>query len=167
VTCKAALALVLLACVQDDKTAPKVELKGCMEVEGISFKQGQTTKYTGNTYLLKLLFTNEKGDPVQPTPILNFVIYNGSEPYGKAQRIITKEQWKADAAKINKDNVAVNTIACDKKSGELWVAFVRESNINPKFDLSLEVKGVGTWTWKGVDGDSKWEAAPKGPDPKK
>jgi len=161
------LALLVPAAAQDDKALPKVELKGCMEVEGISFKQGQSTKYTGNTYLLKLLFTNEKGDPYQPTPTMNFVIYNGAEPYGKAQRIVTKEQWKADASKINKDNVAVTTIAADMKTGELWVAFVREANINPKLDLTLEIKGVGKWTWKGLDADAKWEAAAKGPDPKK
>lgn len=161
------LAVLAPAAAQDDKAVPKVELKGCMEVEGISFKLGQSTKYTGNTYLLRLLFTNEKGDPYQPTPTMTFVIYNGGEPYGKAQRIVTKEQWKADASKINKDNVAVTTIACDKKTGELWVAFVREANINPKLDLTLEIKGVGTWTWKGLDADAKWESPAKGPDPKK
>lgn len=165
---KTATCLLLLACLaQDDKATPKIELKGCMKVEGISFKQGQTTKYTGDTYLVKILFTNEKGDAVQPTPILNFVIYNGNEPYKKAQRIVRKEQWGADVAKINKETVADNTIACDKKTGELWVAFVREANIDPKIDLTIEIKGTGTWTWKGVDLESKYEVAAKGPDPKK
>jgi hypothetical protein len=161
--------LLALACLggQDEKPAPKIELKGCMKVEGISFKQGQTTKYTGDTYLVKILFTNEKGDAIQPTPILNFVIYNGNEPYKKAQRIVRKEQWNADVSKINKETVADNTIACDKKTGELWVAFVREANIDPKIDLSIEIKGTGTWTWKGVDLESKYEAPAKGPDPKK
>jgi hypothetical protein len=164
--------LGVLACLapvdtQDDKATPKIELKGCMKVEGISFKQGQSTKYSGDTFLVKILFTNEKGDPYQPTPILNFVVYNGNEPYKKVQRIVTKEQWKADVVKINKDTVADNTIASDKKTGELWVAFVRDSNIDPKIDLTLEIKGVGTWTWKGVDLDSKYEVPAKGPDPKK
>jgi hypothetical protein len=166
VTARSALILALLACPQDDKPTPKVELKGCVKVEGISFKQGQSTKYTGDTYLVKILFTNEKGDAVQPTPVLNFVVYHGQEPYKKAQRIVTREQWKADAAKISRDSVADNTIACDKKSGELWVAFVREANLDPRIDLTLEIKGTGTWTWKGVDLESKYEVPAKGPDRK-
>jgi len=160
------LLLALLAGGQDEKPVPKIELKGCMKFEGISFKQGQTTKYSGDTYLVKILFTNEKGDAYQPTPVLNFVIYNGQEPYKKAQRIVTKEQWKADATKISKDTVADNTIACDKKTGELWVAFVREANLDPKIDLTLEIKGTGIWTWKGVDLESKYEVPAKGPDKK-
>jgi hypothetical protein len=166
VTSASILLLALLAGGQDDKPVPKIELKGCMKVDGISFKQGQTTKYTGDTYLVKILFTNEKGDAYQPTPVMNFVIYNGQEPYKKVQRIVTKEQWKADVAKINKDTVADNTIACDKKTGELWVAFVREANLDPKIDLTLEIKGTGTWIWKGVDLESKYEVPAKGPDKK-
>ena len=165
-TSASVLLLALLAGGPDDQPVPKVELKGCMRVEGISFKQGQTTKYTGDTYLVKILFTNEKGDAYQPTPVLNFVVYNGQEPYKKVQRIVTREQWKADAAKINKDTVADNTIACDRKTGELWVAFVRDANLDPKIDLTLEIKGTGTWTWKGVDLESKYEVPAKGPDKK-
>lgn len=165
-TATSILLLALLAGGQDDKPAPKIELKGCMKVEGISFKQGQATKYSGDTWLLKLLFTNEKGDAYQPTPTMNFVVYNGNEPYKKVQRIVRKEQWNADVAKINKDTVADNTIACDKKTGELWVAFVRDANLDPKIDLTLEIKGTGTWIWKGVDQESKYEVPAKGPDKK-
>jgi len=150
---------------QEDKPAPKIELKGCMKVEGISFRQGQTTKYSGDTFLVKLLFTDDKGATFQPTPTLNFVVYNGHEPYKKVQRIVTRDQWKADVTKINRDTVADNTIACDKKTGELWVAFVRaDSGFDPRIDLTLEIKGAGTWIWKGVDLESKYEAPAKGPD---
>jgi hypothetical protein len=153
---------------QDEKSTPKVELRGCMKVEGISFRQGQGTKYSGDTFLVKIAFIDEKGTAYQPTPTLNFVVYNGQEPYKKVQRIVTREQWKADASKINKDSVADNTIACDKKSGELWVAFVRaDPGFDPRIDLTLDIKGAGTWTWKGVDLDSKYEVPAKGPDPKK
>jgi len=150
---------------QDDKATATIELKGCMKVEGISFKQGEATKYTGDTFLLKLLFKDEKGNAFQPTPTLNFIVYNGQEPYKKVQRVVAKEQWKADVAKINKQTVADNTIAADKATGELWVAFVR-CEFNPRADLTLEIKGVGTWVWKGleVDEGSKYEAAAKGPD---
>src|SRR5579872_3775457 len=167
------MGLLWLSCLapafaQDEKATPKVELKGCMKVKGISFRQGQSTKYSGDTFLVKLAFTDEKGSPSQPTPTLNFVVYNGQEPYKKVQRIVTREQWKADTSKINKDSVADNTIACDKKTGELWVAFVRaEQGFDPRIDLTLEIKGVGTWIWKGVDLESKYEVPAKGPDPKK
>jgi hypothetical protein len=167
------MGLLWLSCLapafaQDEKATPKVELRGCMKVEGISFRQGQSTKYSGDTFLVKIAFTDEKGSPSQPTPTLNFVVYNGQEPYKKVQRIVTREQWKADTSKINKDSVADNTIACDKKTGELWVAFVRaEQGFDPRIDLTLEIKGVGTWTWKSVDLESKYEVPAKGPDPKK
>jgi hypothetical protein len=159
------LALASGAAGQDDKPAPKIELKGLWKVDGISFKQGQSTKYSGDTYLLMMAFSDEKGGAWQPTPTLNFVVYNGQEPYKKVQRIVTKEQWKAEVAKINKDTVADNTIACDKKTGDLWVAFVRaDPGFDVKLDLTLEVKGSGTWIWKGVNSDSEYKVAAKGPD---
>ena len=152
---------------QDDKPTPKVELKALWKVDGISFKQGQSTKYSGDTYLLILAFTDDKGQPWQPTPTMNFVVYNGQEPYKKVQRIITKEQWKADVSKINKDTVADNTVACDKKTGDLWVAFVRaDPGFDTKYDLTLEVKGAGTWIWKGVYSDVEYKVGAKGPDKK-
>ena len=156
-----ALALVLAfsAHAQDDKGTPKIEIKGLWKVDGISFKQGQSTKYSGDTYLVMLNFTDEKGAAWQPTPTMNFVVYNGQEPYKKVQRIVTKEGWK--------DTVADNTIACDKKTGDLWVAFVRaDPGFDTKFDLTLEVKGAGTWIWKGVYSDVEYKVAAKGPDKK-
>ena len=159
------LALASIAGAQDDKPAPKIELKGLWKVDGISFKQGNSTKYSGDTYLLMMAFTDDKGAAWQPTPTLNFVVYNGQEPYKKVQRIVTKEQWKAEVAKINKDTVADNTIACDKKTGDLWVAFVRaDPGFDVKLDLTLEVKGTGTWVWKGVNSESEYKVAAKGPD---
>jgi hypothetical protein len=152
---------------QEDKRTAKVELKALWKVDGISFKQGQSTKYSGDTYLLILAFTDADGAPWQPTPTLNFNVYNGQEPYKKVQRIVTKEGWKADREKINQQTVADNTIASDKKTGDLWVAFVRaDPGFDTRFDLTLEVKGTGTWTWKGVNSETEYKAAAKGPDKK-
>jgi hypothetical protein len=160
------LVLVLsLFLLQDEKPAPKIELKGFLKVEGISFKQGEKTKYSGDTYILRLAFTDEKGAAFQPTPTLNFVVYNDKEPYGKAQRLVTKDSWKVDAEKISKDNVADKTIAHDKKTGELLVAFVRaDPGFQPRIDLTLEIRGTGTWTWKGIVEESRFEETAKGPD---
>ena len=150
---------------QDEKPAPKIELKALWKVDGISFKQGQATKYSGDTYLLIMAFTDEKGNAWQPTPTLNFVVYNGQEPYKKVQRIVTKEGWKVDREKIGQGNVADNTIASDKKNGDLWVAFVRtDPGFDVRFDLTLEVKGTGTWVWKGINSDMEYKVAAKGPD---
>ena len=150
---------------QDDKPTPKIEIKALWRVEGISFKQGQSTKYSGDTYLLIMAFTDEKGNAWQPTPTMNFVVYNGQEPYKKVQRIVTKEGWKADREKINQQTVADNTIASDKKNGDLWVAFVRtDPGFDVRFDLTLEAKGVGTWVWKGLHADMEYKVAAKGPD---
>jgi hypothetical protein len=152
---------------QDDKPTPKIELKALWKVDGISFKQGQSTKYSGDTYLLILAFTDDKGQLWQPTPTMSFVVYNGQEPYKKVQRIITKEGWKADREKIGQNSVADTTVASDKKTGDLWVAFVRaDPGFDTKFDLTLEVKGTGTWVWKGVYSDVEYKVGAKGPDKK-
>lgn len=167
-TTKTAIAVLLFlspAALQEEKPTPQIELKGAIMFEGISFKQGQSTKYTGDTYLLKLSVTDGKGGAFQPTPALNFVVYNGQEPYKKVQRLVTKESWKTDAAKLSPQNVADNTIACDKTTGELLVAIVRaEAGFDLKFDLTLEVRGHGTWIWKGMDSKTEYKAAPRGPD---
>ena len=150
---------------QDDKPTPKIELKALWKVDGISFKQGQSTKYSGDTYLLILAFTDDKGQLWQPTPTMSFVVYNGQEPYKKVQRIITKEGWKADREKIGQNSVADTTVASDKKTGDLWVAFIRtDPGFDVRFDLTLEVKGAGTWIWKGVNGEMEYKVAAKGPD---
>lgn len=160
-----AILLCLPAAAQDEKAAPQVELKGAIMFEGISFKQGQSTKYTGDTYFLKLSFLDEKGAAFQPTPSLNFVVYNGQEPYKKVQRLITRENWKTDAEKMAPQNVADNTVAFDKKTGELLVGIVRaEQGFDLKFDLTLEIKGKGTWIWKGMDSKTEYKSAARGPD---
>lgn len=158
------LLIPALLAVQDD-ASPRVELRGIMVVEGISFKQGDKTKYTGDTYLLKLAFSDAKGEAIQPTPTMNFVVYNGAEPFKKVQRLMTKEQWKADTEKIGPKSVADNTIAFDKKAGELWVGVVRaDSGFDLRFDLTLEIRGMGTWIWKGIDKDKEYKAPARGPD---
>ncbi len=149
------------------KGTPRVELRGLMVVDGRSFRQGDSTKYTGDTYLLRLYFTDEKGGPSQPVPTINFVVYNGQMPFKKVQRIVNRETWKVDASKINQLNVADNTMALEKKSGELWVAFLRSDGpgFDPRADLTLTIRDAGTWTWKGLGGDNKFEAPPRAPDP--
>ena len=54
----AALLVPAGASAQDDKPTPKIELKALWKVDGISFKQGQSTKYSGDTYLLIMAFTD-------------------------------------------------------------------------------------------------------------
>jgi len=59
---------------------------------------------------------------------------------------------------------ADNTVACDKKSGELWVSFVRSDtpNFEPRVDITVVIPDLGTWSWKGLSG--KFEAAAKSAD---
>jgi len=150
------------------KGTPKAELRGLMVVEGSYYRQGDSNKYTGDVYLLRLLFSDEKGNRWEPTPTITMVVYNGKEPYTKVQRIVTKESWLTDAGKINGATVAANTIARDRKSGELWVAFVRTDGpaFEPRADITITLRDVGTWTWKSVDRSQKFESAPRSPDPK-
>ncbi len=56
----------------------------------------------------------------------------------------------------------------DKKTGELYVALFRTRTDFYDFrtDVKLEVKGVGSWTWKGLKLKTT-DVAPRGPDQKK
>jgi hypothetical protein len=48
------------------------------------------------------------------------------------------------------------------------VAFLRPdgTSYDPRFDLTLQIRGAGTWIWKGMNQDNKWTSAPRGPDKK-
>ena len=72
----------------------------------------------------------------------------------------------ADASRINSLTVADNTIACDKKSGELWVSFVRTDgpSFEPRVDMTIVIPDIGIWSWKGLSG--KFEVAAKTADSK-
>jgi hypothetical protein len=140
-----------------------VGLRGLMVVEGT---YGKNNKYTGDVYLMRFIFLDDEGKPMKPTPTINATIYNKDQPYGKVQRIVEKQQWGADASKINSSTVANDTMAFDRKSGELWVAFVRTETpvFDPRADMTLVIPDIGIWTWKGLSG--KFEVAPRPPDRK-
>lgn len=140
-----------------------VGIRGLMVVEGSYLKNG---KYSGDVYLIRFVFIDDEGKPMKPTPTINATIYNKDQAYGRAQRIVTREQWNADATKINSLNVTADTIACDKKSGELWVSIVKTDTaaFDLKVDMTIVINDLGTWSWKGLSG--KFEVAAKGPDSK-
>ncbi len=139
-----------------------VAIRGLLEVQGSRTKLGN--KYTGDVYLMRAAFLDAEGKAVQPTGTFEITLYDGPKPYKKIQRILTKEQWRADAAKVNELTVSHDTIACDRKTGEIWVALLRTDGpgFTPRADVKLTLREHGTWTWKGLE--DKWEAAPKGPD---
>jgi len=138
-----------------------VGIRGLMIVQG---DYGKTGKYTGDVYLMRLIFLDDDGKAMKPTPTVNMTVYNKDQAWGKVQRIVTREQWNADATKINSLNVSNDTIACDKKSGELWVAILRTDGpvFEPRVDMTLVINDVGIWSWKGLSG--KFEVAAKSPD---
>lgn len=140
-----------------------VGLRGLMVVEGT---YGKNNKYTGDVYLLRILFLDDEGKPMKPAATLNATVYNKTEYWNKAQRIIERQMWGADAARLNSQTVADNSIVYDKKSGELWVAFLRTETpiFEPRADMTLVIPDLGIWTWKGLSG--KFEVAPRPPDRK-
>jgi hypothetical protein len=135
-----------------------VGVRGLMYVQGNYLSNG---KYTGDVYLMRMIFLDDDGKPMKPTPTINMTVYNKDQPWGKVQRIVGKEMWNIDASKINSGNVADKTVACDQKTGELWVAFVRTDgpNFEPRADMTVVIPDLGTWSWKGVSG--KFEVAAK------
>jgi hypothetical protein len=152
---------------KDDKApALSVAIRGLLVVQGSRSQLGN--KYNGDVFLMRAAFLDAEGKTVQPTGTFDVVIYDGEKPYKKVQRILTKDQWKADAAKVNELTVSHDTICCDKKTGEIWVALLKTDTagaFTPRADVKLTIREHGTWTWKGLQ--EKWEAAPKGPDEKK
>lgn len=160
--------------VKDKNADPELGVKNrirdyAIGVRGLMFVEGSYTKggkYTGDVYLMRLIFIDDEGKTMKPTPTINLTVYNKDQAWGKAQRIVTKEAWNVDATKINSGNVADNTIACDKKSGELWVAFVRTDgpSFEPKCDMTIVLPDIGTWSWKGLSG--KFEVGAKNADSK-
>ena len=138
-----------------------VGVRGLMFVQGNYLNNG---KYTGDVYLMRLVFIDDEGKPMKPTPTINMTVYNKDQAWGKVQRVVGREMWNIDAAKINSGNVADNTVACDKKSGELWVAFVRTDspNFEPRADMTVVIPDLGTWSWKGLSG--KFEVGAKNAD---
>jgi hypothetical protein len=151
---------------KDDSKGIQTQLCGLLVIEGKSVRTGAVMKYSGDVFLLRLSFTDEKGSPCQPTPTINMVVYNGPDPYKKVQRVVTHESWKVDAAKVNAGTATDQTMAGDKKTGELWVAFLRtdQPGFDPRADITLSIRDQGTWTWKGMD--KKFETARRGPDKK-
>jgi hypothetical protein len=142
----------------------KAEIRGLLVVDGERSAGG---KYSGDVYLFRVAFTDAKGLKVQPTGTFTGTIYDGPKPLKKIQRIVARESWKVDAARVNSQTVADNTIACDRKTGELWVAFHRSEGPfeKPRADLEFKVSGMGTWTWSGLS--DKWQNAPRWPEPEK
>lgn len=143
---------------------PSVGIRGLLVVEGTYGKNG---KYTGDIYIMRMIFLDEKGKPWQPEANVTFTLYEGEKNLKKAQREITRAGWAADAARVNNGQAAdLDTIAFDRKTGELWVA-IYWSDVawkKPRADVTVEIKGAGTYTLKGVDG--KWAFAPQWPDGK-
>lgn len=151
-----------------DPKAPKgpaltVRLAGVVEVKGKTLKNNL---YTGDTFFLCLVFRDGEGKPVQPLGTLTAVCFNGDAPFKRVPRNITKESWKANASKITPDNVSNEAVAFDEKTGELWVGLIRTDGpyFELRADVSLVVKGMGTWTWKKLS--EKFESPARGPDEK-
>jgi hypothetical protein len=160
--------------VKDRNADPELGVKNrirdyAIGIRGLMFVPGSYTKggkYTGDVYLMRLIFIDDEGKTMKPTPTINLTVYNKDAAWGKAQRIVTREAWNVDASKINSGNVADATIACDKTSGELWVAFVRTDgpSFDPKCDMTIVIPDIGTWSWKGLSG--KFEMGAKNADSK-
>ncbi len=139
----------------------RAEIRGLLVVDGVMLKGG---KYSGDVYLFRVAFTDGKGAAVQPVGTFSGTIYDGPTALKKIQRIITKESWRVEASRVNSQTVADNTIAFDRKTGELWVAFHRSEGPfeKPRADLELDVEGKGVWSWRGLS--EKWQNAPRWPD---
>jgi hypothetical protein len=140
-----------------------VGTRGLLVVEGT---YGKNNKYTGDHYLVRMLFLDDKGKPWQPEATVNFSLYDGDKHLKKSQRTVTRASWAGDAARVNGQTIDLETMAFDRKTGELWIT-LHWSDVpwkKPRADFQVEIKDVGTYTLKGVERD--WHFAPQWPDGK-
>jgi hypothetical protein len=154
---------VVQEAVTKETRPPSVGTRGLLVVEGA---YGKNNKYTGDHYLVRMLFLNEQGKPYQPEATVTFSLYDGDKHLKKAQRSITRASWGGDAARVNGATVDLETMAFDRKTQELWVC-VHWSDVpwkKPRADITVEIPNAGTYTLKGIEKD--WDFAPKWPDGK-
>jgi hypothetical protein len=140
-----------------------VGLRGLLVAEG---SYGKNRKYSGDIYLMKMIFLDGKGKPIQPEASVRLVLYDGAKEVRKAQRTITKSSWGVDAKSLKGPDLDFDTIACDRKSNELWIGIHWTDTpwAKPRADITVEVPGVGTYVFRGVEKD--WETAPRYPESK-
>jgi hypothetical protein len=142
---------------------PSVGVRGLLIAEG---SYGKNLKYSGDIYLMKLIFLDGKGKPYQPEATVTFTLYDGEKTVRKAQRAVTRAGWAADAGRLKGADVEFDTVAMDRKTQELWVGlhWTDAPFKKPRADITVEIPNVGTYTIKGVEKD--WTTAPQWPDPK-
>jgi len=101
---------------------------------------------------------------VKPNAEFQIALVDGKKEPWKIQRIVSPREWALDAARINNQTADAATMACDKKTGELWVGLVRTDGgeFTYKGEIRVEVKDEGTWVWRGMEG--KFQSAPRSPD---
>ncbi len=142
---------------------PSVGTRGLLVVEGT---YGKNNKYTGDHYLVRMIFLDAQGKPWQPEATVTFSLYDADKHLKKATRTITRSSWGADASRVNSQTVDLETMACDRKTQELWVG-IHWTDVpwkKPRADLHVEILNVGTYTLKGIEKD--WHFAPQWPDGK-
>lgn len=143
------------------KPETRIELRGLLVAEGFYNK---ANKYTGDVYFLRVAFLDEKGKTLKPNAEFQIALVDGKKEPWKIQRIVTAREWALDAARINNQTADATTIACDKKTGELWVGLVRTDSgeFTHKAEIRVDVKDEGSWVWRGMEG--KYQSAPRSPD---
>ncbi len=142
---------------------PSVGFRGLLIAEGAYGKGG---KYSGDTYLMKMVFLDPKGKPFQPEATISFVLYDGEKQVRRAQRTVTRQSWGVEATRLNGQTAELDSIAFDRKANELWVG-IHWTDVpfkKPRADITVELKDGGTYTFKGVEKD--WTTAPQWPDSK-
>ena len=143
-------------------TRPKLyaSIPGLSVVDGYYLK---SRKYTGDVWLVVFKFIDDKGKPAKPVGTITAVVYDGKKPLRKVQRIIKKQSWRLDANRLTNINVRKDVVAYDRKEKELYVALWRsEGAMAFRADVTLTVRGVGNWTWNGLNPES--ESGLRGPD---
>lgn len=142
---------------------PSVGIRGLLVSEGVRQANG---KYTGDIYLMRMVFLDSKGKPYQPEATVQFTLYDGPKEVRKSQRAVTRASWGVDAASVNGAKLDFDTVAFDRKANELWVGlhWTDKAFAKPRADIVVEIAGVGKYEFKDVA--NQWVAAPRYPDSK-
>ena len=140
----------------------RIELRGLLVAPGTY--STKTNKYSGDVYYLRLAFLDPAGKIAKPDAEVEVTLTEEKKEPVKVQRSVGPRAWAAEASRINGDTADPAGLACDRKTGELWVGLVRTdgSEFTSKADIKVSIKDEGTWTWTGVGG--KFLSAPRSPD---
>lgn len=140
--------------------AATVELRG---LKWVRTSNQPSKRPIPEVVFLRLAVRNRDGKSLHPFGSIAVTIQEGKKTAVPVLRTIKEEHWGLDAEEATAKGVNPEIVAYDPIGGELWVGLLRleKPGVALKADVTLNIPGVGTWEWKGLE--NTFESPAKGP----